>query len=796
DRAEPQPHRPGAERAGAIIAGILAVILLAVGLIPPFAVVLSLPFLYLLARKPVLRRLAIRNSTRRPKETLLIILGAMLGTAIITSSYVVGDTLTASIHQSAYTQLGPVDEVVLANGTQAGQAVQVAVDTHHVTGIDGVLPLLAVQAAVSTTGPSPKAEPRAQVLETDFAQARTFGGDPAATGMTGPTPSGNEAVIGTDLAATLGVRPGQAVTVYAYGASRSLHVVRVLPRLGIAGLTSFTSFGGSTSPNLFVPPGTLDAMSAAAAAGPKQPQSTGAAPPLFILAVSNTGNVTSGVKRTDQVHAQLEASVKGLPAQVRNTKKELLDIADKAGKSFTQLFQTFGYFSVAVGVLLLINIFVMLAQERKQTLGMLRAVGLRRSSLVGSFSLEGWIYAAGSSLAGMLVGIGIGRLVITVASRIFNQGGGRRNGLALTFSVSSRSLQAGFGFGFVIALLTVVLTSLYVARLNVIRAIRDLPEPPNDGRRRSVLIVGLLLTLLGLGLTGAGVAGNSAVPALAGPALLGIGLALLLLGRTPIRPTVSIISIAVLVWSVVVFSVLKEAFQKASIAVFFVQGLVLNVFAVLLVTFNQQTIGAGIRAVGGGARNMSLRLGLAYPLAKRFRTGLLLAMYAIVVFVLVLLTTISHFFSGQINDQIRKVGGGAAIIADSNAASPVPADEVSKLAGVTVVASTTADLAQFRLGGSTTFNDYTAVGYDQSFIGHGSPDLHSWDHTYPTQADAYRAVVNDPTKILVGRNFGGSNFGPGGKAPNLGDKVTMRDAVTGASAELTIAGEVSDSFYD
>ena len=34
--------------------------------------VLSLPFLFVLARKPVLRRLALRNATRRPREQLLV----------------------------------------------------------------------------------------------------------------------------------------------------------------------------------------------------------------------------------------------------------------------------------------------------------------------------------------------------------------------------------------------------------------------------------------------------------------------------------------------------------------------------------------------------------------------------------------------------------------------------------------------------------------------------------------------------------------------------------------------------
>ena len=44
---------------------------------------LSLPFLYIVLRKPILRRLALRNATRRPRETALVILGSLLGTAIM-----------------------------------------------------------------------------------------------------------------------------------------------------------------------------------------------------------------------------------------------------------------------------------------------------------------------------------------------------------------------------------------------------------------------------------------------------------------------------------------------------------------------------------------------------------------------------------------------------------------------------------------------------------------------------------------------------------------------------------------
>src|SRR5258708_29917746 len=100
---------------------------------------LSLPFLFVLARKPVLRRLALRNATRRPRETALVILGSLLGTAIMTGSFVVGDTFNASIRRTAYEQLGPVDEIVSANGLEAAAILDAQVESLRDPNVDGTL---------------------------------------------------------------------------------------------------------------------------------------------------------------------------------------------------------------------------------------------------------------------------------------------------------------------------------------------------------------------------------------------------------------------------------------------------------------------------------------------------------------------------------------------------------------------------------------------------------------------------------------------------------------------------------
>ena len=50
---------------------------------------------------------------------------------------------------------------------------------------------------------------------------------------------------------------------------------------------------------------------------------------------------------------------------------------------------------------------------------MARAVGMRRSELVGAFATEGWLYAVVATSLGVLVGIGLGAILVAVSARIF-----------------------------------------------------------------------------------------------------------------------------------------------------------------------------------------------------------------------------------------------------------------------------------------------------------------------------------------------------------------------------------------
>ncbi|MDP9404364.1 MAG: ABC transporter permease [Actinomycetota bacterium] len=774
--------------------------------------VLSLPFLVVLARRPVLRRLAVRNARRRPREAALVLLGSLLGTAIITGSFIVGDTLEASIRRSAFTQLGPVDEVIQASGADAATKVAAsladlppkrppaptpAAGIAGIAGIDGVVPMVRLDAAVATTGARRRAEPQAQVLEVHFDDARRFGGDPAATGIEGPTPATDSAALGKDLARTLGVDEGATIEIFAYGNRRSFTVDRVLPRLGVAG---FHLGQGSESPNVFVAPGTLAAL--AAGAPPE------AAPPTSLVLVSNAGGVIAGAEGTARVKGQLESALAGTPAAVRPAKQDLLRDADTAGKDFTQLFGSIGFFSVLAGILLLVNIFVMLAEERKTELGMLRAVGLRRADAVAAFSLEGWLYALVSSAIGTIAGLGVGRVIVAVAAGIF---AGDGISLELRYAASLGSVQTGFVIGFVISLVTVVLTSVRVARLNVIRAIRDLPEPTVHRQRLVSLVLGALVMVAGAGLTVSGVSGNEPHAALAGPALAGLGLVPLAGRLVPRRPLVTTVSAVVLAWGVLCFDLAAGVFGNPEVTVFVVDGVVLVAAAVALVTPNQDVLGRGLRNLGRrlggrsgkGEDNLSLRLGLAYPLARRFRTGMILTMYALVVFTLASITLFSHVFAGQVDDFTADVAGGADVRVLSNPANPVPPEAVRALPGVRDLAALATVEAEFDLIGASGaggaadegFEPWPVAGFGEDYVELGAPALDKYPPRYKSEAEAYRAVLADPSLIIVDDFFLQDGGGPPEAALALGSEMVLRDPRSGRSQRLRV-GALAESGFD
>lgn len=734
--------------------------------------------------RPAMRRLAVRHALRRPREAALVVLGSLLGTAIITASFVVGDTLDASLRRTAVTQLGPVDLSIRSSGAADAKLIEDGLADLDATSdnVDGVLPVAFTRAAVSGPG-GKKAEPKAVLLEVDFAKGSAFGGDAAATGLSGATPAPGRAVLVDDLAVILDAKAGDTVTAYLYGQEVSVTVDRIIGQRGVAG---YPPRFDSDSANLLLAPGTIAAAFAKAPAG--------SVPPTSDLLVSATGGVFGGVDRAAAAETDIAARFNNkLPPGTSNLKQDTLDVAKEVGDEFTALFGGIGFFSVLAGILLLVLIFVMLAEERKSEMGMLRAMGMRRSGLVGSYYLEGYVYALASSTVGAVVGIGLGYVISGLAGRIFSA-----DGLDLTFAVEAPSIVSGFLIGFIISMATVTATAVSIARVNVIRAIRDLPEPTLERPRARGMIGGAALLALGLLMTMGALSNpdetSAQFPLLAGIPVLLFGIGLVVRRWVPRRWAVTVTGALAVVWPVVVFGLFPDTFENADIPLFVVQGVILTAAAVSIVSQNQDVIGAVIRRVAGGNRNLAMRLGLANPLAKRFRTALILGSYSLVVFTLTFITVFSHLFQGQIDQFTRDVSGGFDLTLESNPANPVSEEALRAKPEVELVASFAEAPAEFKTPGTAgEFEDWYVVGITPGLV-EGGPSALEDLGTYPDERAAYQAVLSDPSLTIVSEFFLQQGGGPPEAPLKPGDQITLRDPVSGQVRDLKIAAIAKGSF--
>jgi putative ABC transport system permease protein len=223
-----------------------------------------------------------------------------------------------------------------------------------------------------------------------------------------------------------------------------------------------------------------------------------------------------------------------------------------------------------------------------------------------------------------------------------------------------------------------VLTSAQVSRLNIIRAIRDLDEPPRRQGRVLWVALGGVLAALGVLTTLQGAATTDGFGLLLGPTLVVVGLAPLAARFYPAHAVNTGAALLVVVWGATLFALFPSSTEGASVMLYVVQGIVLTAAAVALLSLQQERISRILRAVSGG-RSIPLRLGLAYPLARRSRTGLTIAMYALVVFILTFITSLAHMIDQQVAVATKTCRAGTR--SSSRRAPRARDDEAGRRAG-------------------------------------------------------------------------------------------------------------------
>ena len=340
-------------------------------------------------------------------------------------------------------------------------------------------------------------------------------------------------------------------------------------------------------------------------------------------------------------------------------KATVVSVSDVAGTVFSSIFTIFGIFSILAGVLLIFLIFVMLAAERRSELGVARAIGVQRRHLVQTFVTEGMLYDVVAAALGLALGLLVSFGMVGFIGGLFNTVSGTVTGrpaniFEFRFSVATTSLVIGYCLGVLFTFLVVLISSSRVSRLNIVAAIRDLPDEAQartlgSGRRAWRWAVGLLwlaaaiLLYLVSGRNDRTIALICVTLALAGlTTLLARGLE-----RTRVRPErivwarYTLLGLGLIVtwgipWGELLGLPTRAAPLQAGLT--YILSLVLRPIFLILgmivtIIFNADVIAwAATRLFGGiGWLAPVLRTAIAYPLSTRFRTGMAMVMFAMIV---------------------------------------------------------------------------------------------------------------------------------------------------------------------
>ena len=608
-------------------------------------------------RRPVVFRMGIRNIPRRKAQSLLIVVGLMLATLISAAALTVGDTLNHSIGSEVFTLFGEVDELVVSGDPEDEDVNIQAILTETVPAsaleqvrtqsegleVDAVGSMLVEFAPVINIGdsaPDANANPMElfsqgeasepavglvaapQQTFDDF-KVKDIDGNPVNVDQLGS----DKVYITEKLADNIDVGVGGYVVYVIDNNFYVAEVVGITPNQALTG-----SFNAPNSPGIVVG---LDHLR----------EASGVSEDWSAILVSNTGGSREGAEHSSDVANQLNDRIGENGLVVSEFKADLLEEAEFAGSVFVTMFIGFGLFSIAVGVLLIVLIFTMLAAERRGEMGMARAIGGQRRMLIQQFLSEGAGYTLLSGLVGTTLGVG--------AAWIIAQAVGAMTGgfFEIDLYVHPRSLVVAYSLGVIITFMAVIFSSWRASRLNVVAALRDIPEVKNPRQSKRPLVFAAIGILLGAYLIFLGESRPNITFFLIGITIIPFAIAAITnwFGISS-RWVLTVVGLFVLViWAMPTdqFNSIFGDMGEGGIELFLLSGLAMVSASTMIIMQHMDLLLKVVQMLGGRVKGWlgAVRLGVAYPKSNGSRSGMTIAMFSLIVFSIVVMASVNNIFT-------------------------------------------------------------------------------------------------------------------------------------------------------
>jgi putative ABC transport system permease protein len=586
-----------------------------------------------------LGRLWVRAALRRPGRGLLVLAGIVAMAVSTVAALVAGDSLEALFAADARARWGAVDVVVApADGGPMEESLARLVTTADRGRARAAAPRLVLDALARSGGAR---EPDAQVLglgeeERTFAAPLT-GDGVVELGRLGP----DEVVVNRRIAERLGVAIGDAVDLVvavpelveerpdgtrersdARAQRWSPVIAGVADDAGVAdlGRRATVLTRRDTLQRVTGLEGRVSALHAAAAEDGRE------AAEALITAYDDIA---------------LQVGLVGVPVMA-----DALDIAEDEGGLFRGILLTLAFLVVVASVVVVVHLVLLIGQERRREVAVLRAVGATRATVRRLLTAEGAVYAAAASAIGAVLAIPLaGALAQALADHFADLEAARgREQVALALDARPAAIATGVAVVLVVAVLAVRAGARRVAALDPDAVLRGAPRvgvAAPEGTRRQAVAGGAGLLLLGMGLTSPA---GSDLLLFSGLSALGLAAWLRARRTTADRQRLDAVAAAIgLVWSVVAPALLGDFGRglQAGFGLLTVAGAAAVGCATVLATARLQAVMRLVRGWAPGGRAQAvLRTAGAYGELQRDRSGAIAAVSGIVLFMVAALAVL------------------------------------------------------------------------------------------------------------------------------------------------------------
>jgi len=600
----------------------------------------------------IFAKMGIRNATRRKMTMFLIIAGSLTGTAFIVGSFVINDSFQYFMYSGIRQNLGTIDEVLAPNKNAyfSQDELSKLVDSISTSKyVESVLPIMIKSTVAAPVGKIRSLDPSkiAQVsfIGLNVGQLRNFGSGKLFPNI---SLSGNDVVVGEAFANSLKLHVGDTFEAIinpfqiVLGTPQKFKIVGIVPEDGVLG---YKDIQGITSP-IFM---TTEQMKS-----------------IFNLEnyneilVANKGNYISSAQYTNEVDQIVKNA--GVSIKIYNLKEEQIRNLNQGQIGW--LFLILSGFSIAAGILLLINIYTMLSDERIGDLGTLRAIGFSREKVGFILYFEGFVYSLIASFLGVFVGLGIAWFMINEFSNLANNVSNEFTPLMNTgnFSFSLHFSITSLIYGFLVGLIVPSAVLIYMAfrtgRLNIVSAVRQISEDRSEKKHQRFLIIIALFSLTVIFSILAILSSNS-IMTYASIMVAALIFPFFFYKKKLRRVVGNFFSLGVVIFAFASNLIpYIESQSDKSLWLLGLRSFSILLAALFLLSYNFDIFDSFLGLFSSKRNRASIKLAVAETAQHKRRTGLTIAMYSIVIFVISLMTVIPYSETLQIDAAKSTIFGG------------------------------------------------------------------------------------------------------------------------------------------